>query len=103
MPGYPCSALIEAWGAKRHDPNGFAKFSALAYSPGGWKHLNSIKPQTTDENQVRMAKASLHFLFISGCTHLVAASREQSFYPISRLFHLLNYKNGRPTLALGFH
>jgi len=52
-----------------------------------------------------MVKAGLQnrFLLVSGCTHPIAAGCEESFYPMARLFHVLNYKDGKTTLSIRCH
>jgi len=104
VPGFNFITLIEACYAKRDDRNFLAQSSALAYSPGGRKHLDSIKAQT-DQNQIGRAKTGLlgRFLVIPGGSHLVTAGAEQSFYPIARLFHILNHKDSRPPFSIRCH
>jgi hypothetical protein len=104
MPGSHFSTLIEAGDAESHDWNFLAQSSALAYSPRGWKYLNSVETQT-DENQIRTVKTGLQdrLLFISGCTHLVTAGGEQSFYPVACLFHIFNHKDDRTPFSIRYH
>ena len=40
------------------------------------------------------------FLLIPGCTHLIAAGCEQSFYPMARLFHVFDYEDDKTTLSI---
>jgi len=43
------------------------------------------------------------FLFIPCCAYLVAANGQQSFYPIARLFNVLNHKDERTPHSIVGH
>lgn len=56
--------------------------------------MNSIEPQTNkDQVWTLESGPENRFLFTSGCRHLIAARCEEPFYPVTRLFHILNHKD----------
>jgi hypothetical protein len=98
------STLLEVCDAEDHYRDLLAQSSALAHSPRDGKDLNGVKAQT-DKNQVRRLETGLlnRFLFISRRTNLIAAGRKESFYPMTRLFHILNHKDDRTLLSIKCH
>jgi hypothetical protein len=104
IPDFHFSPLFETYNAEHNDWDLLAHSSALAYSPGSWKYLNSIKVQT-DENQIGRVKIGLQdcFLLISGCAYVVTVVGEQSIYSIARLFHILNHKDDQTPFLIKGH
>src|SRR5271154_5448905 len=75
------STLLDACDGEYDDRNILAQSSALADSPGEWKCLKSVQPQTDEDQIGRENLGGDHRLFlIFCCAHLVTAGSEQSLY-----------------------